>query len=156
MCFIHILKIMNYFFPCLGTASNSIHTNIWTFSVFVNIQCTYISSSHLVYTYISMWDKCMHHQQFIWILVDLYLIYKLTWIRTVNEWFCSTEELLFSELMVMAKHLGMQNIWIIECFFENRLHWHCEVQPLLFTACTSNWNFQAHLIWSSRNPYLIQ
>ena len=72
---------------CVGTASNSIHTNKWTFSVFVSLEFTYIWSSHSEYTHIFMCDKCMHHVQFIWILVKYYIGYQITWIRNVNEWF---------------------------------------------------------------------
>jgi len=36
----------------------------------------------------------------------------------------------------MVSHPDMQKIWIIEFFFENRLHWQFKVQLLLFMVRT--------------------
>ena len=45
-------------------------------------------------------------------------------------------ELHFSRLIGAARHPEMQKIWIIGCFFENRLLWQFEFRLLLFTVCT--------------------
>jgi hypothetical protein len=48
----------------------------------------------------------------------------------------STVELHLSGLNGMASYQHKQNIEIIDCLFEYRIHWQFEFLLLLFTVCT--------------------
>jgi hypothetical protein len=57
-----------------------------------------------------------------------------------------TGELHLSGLIGTVSYPDMQQIQIIGFFFENRLHWQCELWLLLFTVCTCVQNIHLRLI----------